>query len=62
MELTPLFASVKTIIVEGISLVSLLLAAIALFRIELRGLKKIWILVSKEGCHAEPGRDLKRGP
>jgi hypothetical protein len=47
MDLASILAAVKSIIVEGIGLSSLVLAGVALLLIEFWGIKKIWRLMNK---------------
>jgi hypothetical protein len=47
MGSAPILAAIKSVIVEGIGLSSLVLAGVALLLIEFWGIKKIWRLMNK---------------
>jgi hypothetical protein len=47
MDSAPILAAVKSMVVEGIRLSSLVLAGVALILIEFWGIKKIWRLMNK---------------
>jgi hypothetical protein len=47
VDSAPILTAVKSLIVEGIGLSSLVLAGVALILIEFWGIKKIWRLMNK---------------